>query len=68
MKHPRAHVARIRSRCEDDGESGQVAVGVLLTALMVIAATFAFMVFAEAVDLRGRRGRSGRRIRHRIGL
>lgn len=53
MKHPRAHVARIRSRCEDDGESGQVAVGVLLTALMVIAATFAFMVFAEAVDLRG---------------
>lgn len=45
-------VDRIRRRTRDDGESGQVAIGVLLTALVVIGATFAFMVFAEAVDLR----------------
>ena len=53
MSNPRTYVARLRRRAECDPESGQVAVGVLLTALMVIAATFAFMVFAEAVDLRG---------------
>lgn len=53
MRHPRAHIERIRTRGGRSDESGQVAVGVLLTALMVIAATFAFMVFAEAVDLRG---------------
>lgn len=53
MSHPHTRVERLRRRFEDDGESGQVAIGVLLTSLMVIAATFVFMVFAEAVDLRG---------------
>ncbi|OFL68806.1 MULTISPECIES: hypothetical protein [unclassified Brevibacterium] len=34
------------------GESGQVSISVLLTSLAVIGAALAFMVFAEAVDVR----------------
>ncbi|SMY13289.1 hypothetical protein [Brevibacterium jeotgali] len=52
MRTLRVHVGQLRQRTREDGETGQVAIGVLLTTVVVIAATFAFMVFAEAVDLR----------------